>query len=97
MNENKNIILNIQDLSQIENLQKQENRMLNVIKLSNFVQALSWTLIFVIAAVIVSFAVFFLRGIFTTFRNDIQVKKLLGATKTQIIQPFLRIILYAIL
>jgi cell division protein FtsX len=47
--------------------------------------------------VILSFSIFFLRGIFTTFRNDIQVKKLLWATKSQIISPFLSIVLYGIL
>ncbi|MDR0282796.1 MAG: hypothetical protein LBI53_05990 [Candidatus Peribacteria bacterium] len=77
MNENKDIILNVQDLSQINNLQQQENRIVNIIKLSNFVQGLSFALIIVLAAVIASFAMFFLRGIFTTFRDDIQVKKLL--------------------
>ena len=77
MNENKDIILNVQDLSQVNNLQQQENRVVNVIKLSNFVQVLSFSLIIVLAAVVISFAMFFLRGIFTTFREDIQVKKLL--------------------
>jgi cell division protein FtsX len=97
MNENKDIILNIQDLSQARDLKQQENRVVNIIKLSNFVQILCWTLVVVIAAVILSFAVFFLRGIFTTFRTDIQVKKLLGAKKEQIVQPFLASIFYAVI
>ncbi|MDR0860655.1 MAG: hypothetical protein LBO09_06915 [Candidatus Peribacteria bacterium] len=97
MNENKEIILNVQDLSQVRNLEQQENRVVNIIKLSNFVQILCWTLVVVLAAVILSFAVFFLRGIFTTFHNDIQVKKLLGAKKEQIIQPFLASIFYAVI
>jgi cell division protein FtsX len=53
-------------------------------------------LVLVLVAVVVSFAIFFLNGIFTTFRKDMQVKKMLGATKTQIIQPFMCIIMYAI-
>ncbi|MDR3168881.1 MAG: hypothetical protein LBU27_03875 [Candidatus Peribacteria bacterium] len=97
MNENKDIILNVQDLSQASNLKQQENRVVNIIKLSNFVQILCWTLVVVIAAVILSFAVFFLRGIFTTFHTDIQVKKLLGAKKEQIVQPFLASIFYAVI
>ena len=97
MNENKNIILNVQDLSQIDNLKQQENRMLNIIKLSNFVQIVCLSLVVVLAIVILSFSIFFLKGIFTTFRSDMQVKKLLGAKKSQIIQPFLAIILYAII
>jgi len=97
MLENKDIVLNIQDLDQIDNLQEQENRIVNVIKLSNFVQILAISLVFVIAAVILSFSVFFLRSIFTRFWNDIQVKKLLWATKAQIIMPFLWLVLYAII
>jgi cell division protein FtsX len=97
LHENANIILNVQDLSQIESIQQQEARVVNVIKLSNFVQVLCYVLVFVLVAVILSFAVFFLRGIFTAFYTDIQVKKLLGASKTQIIQPFIWIIVYAIL
>ncbi|MDR0606977.1 MAG: hypothetical protein LBG52_01180 [Candidatus Peribacteria bacterium] len=97
MNENQDIILNVQDLSQAKNLQQQENRVVNIIKLSNFVQILCWTLVIVIAAVILSFAVFFLKGMFTTFHTDIQVKKLLGAKKEQIMQPFLASICYAII
>ena len=97
MLENKDIVLNIQDLDQIDNLQEQENRIVNVIKLSNFVQILAISLVFVIAAVILSFSVFFLRSIFTRFWKDIQVKKLLWATKAQIIMPFLWLVLYAII
>jgi cell division protein FtsX len=44
-----------------------------------------------------SFSIFFLRSIFTRFWNDIQVKKLLWATKSQIIMPFLTLILYSII
>lgn len=97
MLENKDIILNVQDLDQIENLEEQEARIVNVIKLSNFVQILSATLVIVIACVVLSFAIFFLRTIFTAFNHDIQVKKLLWASKSQIVMPFLWLILYAII
>lgn len=97
MLENKDIILNVQDLDQIENLEKQEARIVNVIKLSNFVQILAVSLVIVIASVLLSFAIFFLRSIFSAFWHDIQVKKLLWATKSQIIMPFLWLILYAII
>lgn len=97
MLENKDIVLNIQDLDQIDNLEEQENRIVNVIKLSNFVQILAISLVIVIAAVILSFSIFFLRSIFTRFWNDIQVKKLLWASKAQIIMPFLWLVLYAII
>ena len=97
MLENKDIVLNIQDLDQLENLKEQETRAKNVIQLSNFIQILAISLVVVIAAVILSFSIFFLRSIFNTFWHDIQVKKLLWASKSQIIMPFLWLILYAII
>lgn len=97
MLDNKEIIINIQDVEQLDNLKSQENRIRNVIKLSNFVQVLSMSLVIIIAAVILSFAIYFLRSIFTRFWSDIQVKKLLWATKSQIVSPFLWLILYSII
>ena len=97
MIENKDIIINIQDVEQLDNLESQENRIRNVIKLSNFVQILSLSLIFILAAAVLSFSIFFLRSIFSRFWQDIQVKKLLWATKSQIVMPFLTLILYSII
>lgn len=97
MLENRDIIINIQDVEQLDNLESQENRIRNVIKLSNFVQILSMSLVIILAAAVLSFSIFFLRSIFNRFWNDIQVKKLLWATKSQIIMPFLTLILYSII
>jgi hypothetical protein len=54
-------------------------------------------LVIILAAAVLSFSIFFLRSIFTRFWPDIQVKKLLWATKSQIIMPFLTLILYSII
>ncbi len=97
MLEYKDIVLNIQDIEQLDNLKSQDNRIRNVIKLSNFVQVLSISLVIIIAAAVLSFSVYFLNSIFSRFWNDIQVKKLLWASKTQIISPFLWLILYSII
>ena len=97
MLENTDIIINIQDVEQLDNLKSQENRIRNVIKLSNFVQILSLSLVIILAAAVLSFSIFFLRAIFNRFLPDIQVKKLLWATKSQIIMPFLTLILYSII
>ena len=97
MLENSDIVLNIQDVEQLDNLKSQENRIRNVIKLSSFIQVLSMVLVMVLAAAILSFSIFFLRSIFSRFWHDIQVKKLLWATKSQIIMPFLTLILYSII
>ena len=97
MLENKDIIINIQDVEQLDNLKGQDNRIRNVIKLSNFIQILSLSLVVILAAAVLSFSIFFLRAIFNRFLPDIQVKKLLWATKSQIIMPFLTLILYSII
>lgn len=97
MIDNKSIILNIQDISQLKNLSSQENRILNIIKLSNFVQILCWIFIGVVMRVILSFVIFFLKGLFNTFKKDIQVKKLLWASSSQIIQPFIWTILFSLI
>ena len=97
MLENRDIIINIQDVEQLDNQESQENRIRNVIKLSNFVQILSISLVIILAAAVLSFSIFFLRSIFNRFWNDIQVKKLLWASKSQIIMPFLTLILYSII
>ena len=97
MLENEDIIINIQDVAQLDNLKSQENRIRNVIRLSNFVQVLSLSLVIILAATVLSFSIFFLRSIFSRFWNDIQVKKLLWASKSQIIIPFLTLILYSII
>ena len=97
MLENTNIIINVHDVDQLDNLKSQESRIRKVIKLSNFVQILSVALVIILAATVLSFSIFFLRSIFSRFWNDIQVKKLLWATKSQIIMPFLTLILYSII
>ena len=89
--------MNIQDVEQDDNLKSQNNRIKNVIRLSNFVQILSVSLVIILAAAVLSFSIFFLNSIFTRFWPDIQVKKLLWATKSQIIMPFLTLILYSII
>ncbi len=91
------IIVNHQDASQIETLQSQETRILNIINLSNFVQMICRILVVMLTAVILSFAIFFLKGLLIRFREDIQVKKLLWARKNQILRPFLASITYAVI
>lgn len=91
------IILNHQDATKLETLESQETRILHIINLSNFIQMLCRILVAMLMAVILSFAIFFLKGLLMRFREDIQVKKLLGARKNQIIRPFLASISYAVL
>ncbi len=74
--QHENHILNMDELS--DNAVKvQENRILNVINMSNFIQIFSYGVVLVMLVAILTFSVFFLKSIFTRFSLDIQAKKLL--------------------
>lgn len=92
---NKAKILNMSDVSD-NAIKTQEKRVLNVINLSNFLQNFAYFVVFSILLTVIAFAIFFLRTIFSNFYADIQAKKLLWATASQIIQPFLNVILIAL-
>lgn len=73
---NKDLILNIDDVSD-NALEIQENRVLNVINLSNFLQKFGYSIVGGLLLTIIAFAIFFLRTVFSHFISDIQAKKLL--------------------
>ncbi len=91
---NKDAISNMNDVS--ENAVKtQEKRVLNIINLSNVLQSFGYFTVGLMVVSVVVFAIFFLQAMFEHFRKDVQAKKLLGASTSQIAQPFLRVIFYA--
>lgn len=85
---NKDIILNTKDIDTGSTLKQQENRVLTIINLSNFVVGLSYVIIAILFAIILSFLGFLLKNIFHTFHRELEVKKILWATYNQIIQGF---------
>ncbi len=85
---NKDIILNTKDIDSWSTLKQQENRVLTIINLSNFVVGLSYVIIAILFAIIISFLWFLLKNIFHTFHRELEVKKILWATYNQIIQGF---------
>lgn len=85
---NKDIILNTKDLDTGSTLKQQENRVLTIINLSNFVVWLSYVIIAILFAIILSFLGFLLKNIFHAFHRELEVKKILWATYNQIIQGF---------
>ena len=93
---NKDKILNLSDVSD-NAIKTQEKRVLTVINLSNFLQNFAYLVVFSILLTVIAFAIFFLRTIFSNFYSDIQAKKLLWASAPQIIQPFLNVILIALI
>lgn len=91
----KESIMNMNDLSD-NAIKTQEKRVLNIINLSNFIQAIGYSIVGIMITTIIGFALFFLKSIFSHFKLDIQAKKLLGASAAQIAQPFLRVIFLAL-
>lgn len=85
---NKDIILNTKDLDTWSTLKQQENRVLTIINLSNFVVGLSYVIIAILFAIIISFLGFLLKNIFHTFHRELEIKKILWATYNQIIKGF---------
>ena len=92
---NKDKILNLSDVND-NAIKTQEKRVLNVINLSNFLQNFAYFVVISILLTVIAFAIFFLRTIFSHFNWDIQAKKLLWASASQVIQPFLNVILIAL-
>ncbi len=86
--QNKDIILNTKDVEVGSTLKDQENRVLTIINLSNFVVGLSYLIIAILLAIILSFIGFLLKNIFHTFHRELEVRKILGATYNQIMQWF---------
>ena len=93
---NKNKILNMSDVSD-NAIKTQEKRVLNVINLSNFLQSFAYFVVCSILLTIITFSIFFLKTIFSHFSWDIQAKKLLGASASQIIQPFVNVIFISLI
>ncbi len=87
--QNKDIILNTKDIDAWSTLKQQENRVLTIINLCNFVVWLSYVIIAILLLIILSFLWFLLKNIFHTFHRELEVKKTLWATYTQIIQWFI--------
>jgi len=85
---NKDIILNTKDIDAWSTLKQQENRVLTIINLSNFIIAFSYVIIAILLLIILSFLWFLLKNIFYTLHRELEIKKTLGASYGQIVQWF---------
>lgn len=87
--QHKDIILNIKDIDPDKSLRQQENRVLTIINFTNFIQAISYSIIVLLAIISLTFIMFLLKNIFDKFAYDFKIKKILGAESQQITQWFL--------
>lgn len=95
--ENKDIILNTKDLDTWTTLKQQENRVLSIINLSNFIVWLSYGIIAILLIMIVAFLWFLLKNIFYDFHKELEVKKMLWASYKQIVKGFVALTLNVLL
>lgn len=95
--ENKDIILNTKDLDTWTTLKQQENRVLSIINLSNFIVWLSYGIIAILLIMIIAFLWFLLKNIFYDFHKEFEVKKMLWASYKQIVQGFVTLTLNILL
>lgn len=79
---NKDIILNVKDVDKWATLQQQENRSLKVLNLIKTIKYISIFMAIILWVAIIFFTQHLLRHFFYNSYKEIQVKKLLGATKT---------------
>lgn len=85
----EDIIVNLDDITSSLSFGEQERRVSNVVNLMNFLQYLSYFLISVTILIVVAFLLYAIRLNFFRFHRQLEVEKLLGASYTKIITPFL--------
>lgn len=89
----KDIILNVKDIDAGSTIKQQENRILTVINMSNFIVVSSYCIIWLILLVVLAFLGFLLKNIFSTLHKEFEVKKLLWANYLDVVQSFVMITL----
>lgn len=87
--EAKDIIMNWEEASKWYTFKDQENRIQNVINLSNFLVIFSYFLIWVLLIIILSFIILILHIVFNNYQKQIEIEKLLWADLLSIKMPFL--------
>ncbi len=90
---NKDIILNTKDIDSWSTIKDQENRVLTIINLSNFIVWFSYFIITILLIMILSFLGFLLKNIFHKFHRELEIKKTLWATYNQITKGFISLTL----
>jgi hypothetical protein len=75
--EYKDIILNVKDVNQSKTIQQQENRILNIININNFIITMSLIIVVFLALVIFTFLGYQTNFIFQYLKKQIEIKTLL--------------------
>lgn len=89
IDEYKDFIVNIEEVSKWRTLSDQRKRIINVINLVNFLIYFSYFLIVVLIIIIMTFLMYVIKNNFHHFHKQIEVEKLVWAFYRQIKTPFL--------
>lgn len=87
IDKNKVIIDNYNDIEKGTSLHAQNNRVLGIMNLSKFVKVVFYTMVGLLAILIFVLLRHFLKSLSHYFHQDLYRKKIMGASKTQIIMP----------
>lgn len=85
----KDIILNVKDISQGKTIQEQEDRILNIIDVNNFIVILSIIIVLFLIMVIFTFLWYQTYFMFQYLKKQIEIKNLLGGSYFDIIKEFI--------
>ncbi len=85
----KDIILNIQDIPQENTIKQQENRILNIINVNNFVITTSVIIVIFLILIIFTFLGYQSKFMSIYFKKNIEIKKLLWWSHLDIIKEFI--------
>jgi cell division protein FtsX len=86
--EYKDVIVNVDDIQEHATLKQQEQRVLQVLHVSRYVQIVGYILALVLFITIAFLGGFLLKGLFDSLHTKIAIKHLLGASKDQLLKPF---------
>lgn len=84
----KDIILNIKDLDNGTSIRQQENRVLNIINLTNFITTISLIIVVFLSLVIFAFLGFLTSFLFQYFKKHVEIKNLLGGATYETAKEF---------
>jgi hypothetical protein len=89
---NKDIIMNAKDIDKWATLTQQENRALRILKVLDIIKWILFTTLWIIAVTIVTFMQHLLTTFFHSFSKEVEIKKLLWATRWQANEWFLLVL-----
>lgn len=87
--QNKEIISNYNDIKKGTSLHAQHNRIIGIMNIAQFTKIFIYSVLVILLVLLIIMLRYFLRNLAHYFHQDLYRKKIMGATKAQIIMPLL--------